>query len=305
MTKYIIGRLLQGLVTVWAMSVIIFVLARLAGSPVDLMLPEFGTAQEKAELTARLGLDKPLVMQYGIFLGNLVQGDLGRSVFTNEPVHKLMVERAPNTLLLGGVAAMIAIIIAVPIGVFSALRANTWVDTFAKSFAILGLSLPAFWLGIVFIYIFAVRLTWFPPGGTGGVSHIILPAFAIGWHVCAGIMRLVRSSMLNVLSSDYIRTARSKGLASWPVLWRHALRNALIAPITFFAVLMVALLTGSIVVETVFAWPGLGQLSYQAMLRRDFPVMQGVVLVFTSIFVLVNLAVDVLYVYVDPRIRIG
>jgi peptide/nickel transport system permease protein len=305
MQRYVIRRLGQSLVALFALSVIIFVLCRLIGDPTMLMLPDTATHEDIAQLRSALGLDKPWPVQYWLFISKAVQGDFGRSLKGQMPVMDLIKERLPNSIKLAAVSLTITILFAFPLGVLAAVKKGTALDTVANLVAVLGQSLPQFWVGIVLIQIFAVGLRWLPVAGVGGVSHYILPAFTLGWFVVAGMMRLLRSSMLDVLDSEFIKMARIKGVPWGTVLWKHALRNALIPVLTFGAIYFAILITGAILVETVFAWPGIGQLVYQGIVFRDFPVIQAIVLLTAGIVVAVNLLVDITYAYVDPRIRYG
>jgi len=286
------------------MSLIVFGLARLSGNPLDVMLPIEAMPEDYERLEKHWGLDKPIVLQYFTFIGHALQGDFGESLkYGGKSAMELVGQRLPATLELAGLALLISVIIALPIGVLAAVRKDTGWDAAAMVIALLGQSLPGFWLGIVLMWIFAVTLGWLPSSGRGGIEHMILPAIALGWFQVAAMTRLVRSSMLEVLDSEYVKLARIKGIPEWKVVWKHCLRNAGIAPLTFFAIIAGSLLTGSVVTETVFSWPGVGLLVIDAVQARDFPVVQAVVIVFAGIFILCNLLVDILYAYLDPRIR--
>jgi peptide/nickel transport system permease protein len=250
------------------------------------------------------GLDKPLYVQYAVFLGKAVRGDFGNSwKWQGHTAMGLVVERLPATLELAGLALGISIILALPIGVMAAVMKDTPFDYMGKVIALLGQSLPTFWLGIVLMWIFAVSLGWLPTSGRGTLAHMVLPAVCLGWFQVAAIMRLVRSAMLDVLDSEFVKLTRIKGLSEWKVVWKHCLRNAAIAPLTYFAITAGVLLTGSVVIESVFAWPGTGLLAVDAVRARDFQVVQAIVIVFAAVFILTNLVVDILYAYLDPRIR--
>lgn len=304
MQRYIARRALQSLLAIWVMSLIVFSLARISGNPLDMMLPLEATREDYERVSKHWGLDEPLHTQYVIFLGKAVRGDFGYSwKWPGHSAMGLVAERLPATLQLAGFALAISVLIALPIGVLSAVRKGTGWDTAAKIIALLGQSLPAFWLGIVLMWIFAVTLGWFPTSGRGGLSYMVLPAITLGWFQVAAIMRLVRSSMLEVLDSEFVKLTRIKGLAEWKVVWKHCLRNAAIAPLTFFAIIAGVLMTGAVVTESVFSWPGTGLLVVDAVRARDFQVVQAVVIVFAGIFILTNLVVDILYAYLDPRIR--
>jgi peptide/nickel transport system permease protein len=303
MQRYLVQRVLQGLLTLLAISVIVFLLSRWSGNPLDVMLPDEATEEDYVRAAKHWGLDKPLPVQYLAFLGHALQGDFGRSIRLREPALKLVLARLPATLQLAGAAMAISLIIAVPIGVISAVHRDTLLDAGGKVIALVGQSMPSFWLGIVLIWVFAVMLGWLPSSGRGGLQHYILPAIALGWYQVAALMRLIRSSMLDVLDSEFVKLARVKGVTPPVVVWKHCLRNAAIPPLTYFGVIAAVLLTGSVVTETVFSWPGIGLLAIDAVRYRDFPLVQTIVLLFAVTFILVNLIVDVLYAYIDPRIR--
>jgi peptide/nickel transport system permease protein len=304
MQRYIARRALQSLVALWVMSLIVFTLARFSGNPLDVMLPMEATAEDYERVARHWGLDQPLYTQYAIFITRALQGDFGTSwKWPGRTAMGLVAERLPATLQLAGTALLVSVLIALPIGVLSAVKKGTGWDTAGKVIALLGQSLPGFWLGIVLMWIFAVHLGWFPTSGQGGIQYMILPAITLGWFQVAAMMRLVRSSMLEVLDSEFVKLTRIKGLAEWKVVWKHCLRNAAIAPLTFFAIIAGVLMTGSVVTESVFSWPGTGLLVIDAVRARDFQVVQAVVIVFAGIFILTNLLVDILYAYLDPRIR--
>ncbi len=304
MQRYIAVRVLQSLLAVLVMSMIVFGLARLSGNPIDVMLPIEAEQEDYDRLTKYWGLDRPLHEQYVVFIKKALQGDFGQSLkYQGQSAMHLVLERLPATLELAGFALLISAILAVPIGVLAAVSKDTGWDAAAKVVALLGQSLPAFWLGIMLMWIFAVWLDWLPSSGRGGLKHLILPAITLGWFQVAAIMRLVRSSMLEVLDSEFVKLTRVKGIPEWKVVWKHCLRNASIAPLTFFAIIAGVLLTGSVVTETVFTWPGVGLLVVDAVRSRDFQVVQAVVIIFAVIFILCNLLVDILYAYLDPRIR--
>src|SRR5512134_742949 len=304
MQRFIAMRALQSLLAILVMSMIVFGLARISGNPLEVMLPIEATEEDYARLEKYWGLDKPLHEQYAIFIKKAVQGDFGESLkYQGQSAMNLVMERLPATLELAVFALLISAIIALPIGVLAAVAKGSRMDTAAKIVALLGQSLPNFWLGIVLMWIFAVTLDWLPSSGRGGLQHLILPAVTIGWFQVAAIMRLVRSSMLEVLDSEFVKLARVKGIPEWKVVWKHCLRNAGIAPLTFFAIIAGSLVTGAVVTETVFTWPGVGLLVVDAVRSRDFQVVQAVVIMFAGIFILCNLLVDVLYAFLDPRIR--
>jgi len=304
MQRFIAIRVLQSLLAILVMSMIVFGLARVSGNPLDVMLPIEAMPEDYERLEKYWGLDKPITTQYVIFIKNALQGDFGQSLkYQGQSAMELVTERLPATLELAGVALLVSVILALPIGVLAAVAKGSHWDTAAKIVALLGQSLPAFWLGIVLMWIFAVMLPWLPSSGRGGLQHLILPAITLGWFQVAVIMRLVRSSMLEVLDSEFVKLARVKGIPEWKVVWKHCLRNASIAPLTVFAIIAGSLLTGSVITETVFTWPGVGLLVVDAVRSRDFQVVQAVVIMFAGIFILCNLLVDIMYAYLDPRIR--
>jgi len=312
MQRYILIRFLQSLLTLWVMTVIVFSLARLTGDPLDVLLPMEAGEGERERVAHHWGLDRPLFVnvehpldtQYFTFLGKALQGDFGNSwKWQGHTAMGLVVERMPATLQLSSVAIAISVLLALPFGVLTAVWKDTLFDAVGKIFALLGQSLPSFWLGIVLMWIFAVTLGWLPTSGRGTVWHMVLPATCLGWFQVAAMMRLIRSSMLDVLDSEFVKLTRIKGLPEWKVVWKHCLRNAAIAPLTYFAITLGVLVTGSVVIESVFAWPGTGLLAVDAVRARDFQVVQAIVIVFTSVLIMVNLAVDILYAYIDPRIR--
>ena len=304
MKRYLIIRLFQSLLAMLAISMIAFVLSHLSGSPVDAMLPDDAGPEEAERLIRLWGLDRPYHEQYLVFLGNALQGNLGDSIkWSGQTAMGLVLDRLPATLQLGGFAIIVSTIIALPIGVLAAVYKDSPFDSFGKLIALLGQAMPNFWLGIVLIWVFAVTLNWFPTSGRGGLSNMILPAIAMGWFQVAALMRLTRSAMLEVLDSEYVKLARIKGVPEWRVVWVHAFRNAAIVPLTYFGLIAGSIFTGSVVIETVFAWPGTGLLAIDAIRGRDFPVVQAVVLTFAGVFILANLIVDTLYAYLDPRIR--
>jgi peptide/nickel transport system permease protein len=304
MQRFIAMRALQSLLAILVMSMIVFGLARISGNPLEVMLPIEAEAEDFARLEKHWGLDKPLHQQYVIFIAKALQGDFGESLkYQGKSAMSLVVERLPATLELAVFALLVSALMALPIGVLAAVSKGSKWDTAAKIIALLGQSLPNFWLGIVLMWIFAVWLDWLPASGRGGLQHLILPAITIGWFQVAAIMRLVRSSMLEVLDSEFVKLARVKGIPEWKVVWKHCLRNAGIAPLTFFAIIAGSLVTGAVVTETVFTWPGVGLLVVDAVRSRDFQVVQAVVILFAGVFILCNLLVDILYAYLDPRIR--
>ena len=307
MQRYIAGRLIQCLVTLLVISLLVFALARLTGNPLDVMLPIDASAEIQEEMSRELGLDQPVYVQYARFVQSLLHGDLGTSIRTRKPVAELIGLRLPNTLKLVSFSTGMALLIALPLGVIAATRKSGFWDVAARTVALFGQSVPTFWAGIVLITIFAVNLDILPAGRKEGIESYVLPAVTLGLFgfMLAGVVRLLRGSMLDVLDSEYVKFARIKGLAESAVTWKHALKNALIPVVTFVGFYFGILMAGSVVVETVFAWPGIGRLAFEAVQWRDYPVIQGVVLLVSTIILAANLVVDVLYAYIDPRIRYG
>jgi peptide/nickel transport system permease protein len=303
MARYLIGRLAQAVLSMLVVISIVFVLTRLSGNPVFLLLDVNATARDQEILTRHLGLDKPLPVQYVLYVANLVTGDFGNSIISRRPVVEHIWERLPATIELGFVAMFLSVLIGVPLGMYSAVRRGGTLDTGARVFAVLGQSMPAFWLGLMLILFFGVVLGVLPAGGRGTIWHLILPAFTLGYFTSAAILRLMRSAMLEVLGSDYIKFARLKGLHEQVVLWKHGLRNALLPVVTFAVLLFVQFLGGAVVTETVFAWPGLGRLILESITTRDYPIVQAGVLVLSALYLTGNLCVDLLYSYLNPKIR--
>ena len=304
MTRFLLSRFAQALVTLWMVASIVFLLARLTGDPIALIAGENTTAEYEAELRVRYGLDGSLWRQYLVYMGQLAQGDFGQSIVSGEPAMRQVLERWPATLEVGVAGLFVTLILALPIGVYAAAHRGSTLDYLARGFAVLGQAVPGFWVGLLFILFFAVHLRWLPAGGRGTIWHVILPALTTGWFAVAGIMRLTRSSMLEVLNSEYVKLARAKGLPYSKVIWKHAFRNAAIPVLTFTALVVLTLvLTGSIVSETVFSYPGVGLLLIDAVRKRDFPQLQAAVLFLSFLYIIVNLGVDMLYGWLDPRTR--
>ena len=303
MASYLVGRAFQTVLSMLVVVSIVFVLTRLSGNPIYLLLDVNATQRDQEILTRHLGLDKPLPVQYGIYVMNVAVGDFGNSIISRRPVTEHIWERLPATVELGFVAMFLSVLIGVPLGMYSAVRRGGVLDTAARVFAVLGQSMPTFWLGLMLILFFGVALGVLPAGGRGGLLHLVLPAFTLGYFTSAAILRLTRSAMLEVLGSDYIKFARLKGLHEQVVLWKHGLRNALLPVVTFAVLLFVQFLGGAVVTETVFAWPGLGRLILESITTRDYPVVQAGVLVLSALYLTGNLCVDLLYSYLNPRIR--
>jgi len=303
-TTYLVRRLAQSLVVLLGVSFVVFFILHLTGDPAAVLLPPDASAEDLQRFRQMMGFNDPFVVQYGRFLRGALQGDFGQSIRHGEPAFGLVVERMPATFELSGAALVIALALAIPAGIVSAVRRNTTVDYVSTVVALLGQSLPTFWLGIMLILVFSVHWGWLPSSGRGSPDHLILPAITLGLFTTARIARLTRSGMLDVLNQDFIRTARAKGVSDPPVVWKHALKNAAIPIVTIVGIELGTLLGGSVITETIFAWPGVGRLSVQAIYNRDYPVVQAAVFLLASTFVLVNLVVDILYTYLDPRIRL-
>jgi len=301
--SYLLRRLWQSLLVLFGVSVVVFLILHLTGDTAALLLPPDATAEDIAKFRTAMGFDDPVAVQYLRFLKGAVRGDFGESLRHGEPAMALVVERLPATFQLAGAGLLIALCLAIPAGIVSAVRRNTAVDYVSTVVALLGQAMPTFWLGIMLILVFSVRLNWLPSSGRGGLEHLILPAITLGLFTTARITRLTRSGMLEVLGQDYIRTARAKGVGEPPVVWKHALKNASIPIVTIVGIELGTLLGGSVITETIFAWPGVGRLSVQAIFNRDYPVVQSAVFLLASTFVIVNFLVDIVYTYLDPRIR--
>jgi peptide/nickel transport system permease protein len=305
MTGYVARRVLQGLFSIVGASIVIFVITRLSGDPVVLMLPPEAPEDVVQRVRESLRLDLPIWQQYLGFAWDALRGDFGQSYRWQEPALDLVLDRLPATIYLAVVALLFSIAVAVPFGVLSAVYRGSWFDRFAKAFAMLGQAMPNFWVGLLMILFFSIQLGWLPAYGSGSPAHVIMPAIALGWYPVAAQTRIVRSAMLDVLDSDYIRMGRSVGAPERVLVWKYALRNAAVPLITMQGVYFAAMLGGSFVVEVVFAWPGLGRTVVEALFARDFPVVQAGVLFSAIVFVLANLLVDLSYGIVDPRIRHG
>ena len=307
MGRYLIQRLLSTIPVVLGVSIAVFAMLHLVpGDPIQMMLGEFQTSPEQIEkLKAQLYLDKPLPEQYLRFMSNAVQGDLGYSIRSKRPVMDEIRDNLPSTLILTLAGLAIAVVVGMTLGIVAAVKQNTWADLAAMIMAMLGVSMPSFWLGLLLIFGFSLKFNWFPATGGGGFKHLVRPAITLGLGASAIIARLTRSTMLEVLRQEYIITARAKGLRNSVVIVRHALRNAMIPTITILGLQFGQLLAGTVVIETVFGRPGIGRLIVAAILEKDFPLVQGIVLFIALAYVLINLLVDVLYAVLDPRIRLG
>jgi len=301
--RFILRRVGYALLSLALLSVTIFLFVRLTGDPAVLLVEPGASRGDLDAVRKQLGLDRSLWVQYAAFMADLFRGNFGQSFYYRTPVLELYMSRLPNSLLLAGAAMAISLLIGIPTGIIAAVRVNRWWDSAGKVFALLGLSLPSFWVGLVMILFFSVYLGWLPSSGSGTLAHLIMPAFALGWYFAAAHMRLTRSSMLEVLGSEYVKLARIKGLPEALVIGKHAFKNALIPVLTLAGINLVIMVNVAVVVETVFAWPGIGRLLYEGISFRDFPVVQATVILAGAMIVVVNLIVDILYAVIDPRIR--
>jgi len=307
--QYILRRILYSMVTLWLLTVIVFTAVRFTGDPALLMSDYPGVRPEDlAALRAQWGLDQPYLVQYGVFIGNLVRGNLGTSFQFNMPVLDVYLRRLPNSITLGLAAFLISVAIGIPLGIVSAVRINSRWDSVGKLLALLGLSVPGFFVALLLILLFGVSLGWLPVMGMGqglwDVRYLIMPAFALGWFSSGSLLRLTRSSMLEVLGSEYVKLARFKGTPERVVIVKHAFRNAMLPVLTLAGLQLVNTINVAVVIEVIFSWPGIGRLMIEGLLSRDFPVVQGVALMAGAMIVGVNLLVDILYAYIDPRIRL-
>jgi ABC-type dipeptide/oligopeptide/nickel transport system permease component len=303
MKRYVVRRAGYALLSLFLLSVTIFLFVRVTGDPAVLLV-EPGASRDDLELVRKqLGLDRSLWVQYVSFMTSMMQGDFGKSFYYRTPVLELYLSRLPYSLTLAAAAMAFSLVIGIPTGIIAAVRVNTWWDSAGKIFALLGLSLPAFWVGLVLILFFSVFMQWLPSSGAGTFWHLVMPAVSLGWVFAAAHMRLTRSSMLEVLGSEYVKLARLKGLPEALVIGKHALKNALIPVLTLAGINLVLMVNVAVVVETVFAWPGVGRLLYEGIAFRDFPVVQATIILGGVMIVVVNLLVDLLYAVIDPRIR--
>ena len=304
MGNYILRRLIQSLLLILAVSIVVFTLVRLIpGDPVRFMLTESASEEQVAAKRREMGLDRPLPVQYVIFLSKAVRGDLGRSLFYGDSTFRVLIDHLPATLYLASAALAFALAVAIPMGVISAVKRDSVWDYLGMGVALVGQSMPAFWLGLMLVMVFAVYLNVLPSSGMGGPKHLILPAVTLGAYMMSLSTRLVRSGLLDILHEDYVRTARAKGLTGNRVIFGHAMRNMLIPLVTVLGLQLGSLLGGAVITETIFAWPGVGTLIYTAINSRDYPLIQAAVLMLSVFFVLINLGVDLLYAVIDPRIR--
>ncbi len=305
MTTYLLRRVSHSVVALWGVLTIVFLILHLSGDPALLLVPQGATQEDIARLRHDMGLDRPLAVQYGVFLQNASRGDFGRSFLQRQPALQLVLDRVPATLLLSLVALLLSVTLGVTAGVISAWKRNSWWDRIAMVLALVGQATPSFWIGIMAILVFAVWLKWLPASGYGTPQQLVLPAVTLGVLSMATLARVTRSSMLEILGQDFIRAARAKGLSEQAVLVRHAMRNAAIPVVTLVALELGVMLSGAIIVETIFAWPGIGRLAVDSILARDFPVVQAIVFLSSVIYILLNLLTDLLYTVIDPRIRLS
>jgi ABC-type dipeptide/oligopeptide/nickel transport system permease component len=305
MKQYIVRRIGYCLLSLFLLSLTIFFFVRVTGDPATLLVEPGASPDDIAAIHHQFGLDRPLLVQYGLFMASLLTGDLGQSFYYRTPVMELYWSRLPYSVMLATAAMTFSLLLGIPSGILAAVRVGRFWDSAGKVFALLGLSLPSFWVGLVLILVFSVYLGWLPSSGAGTPLHLIMPAFALGWYFAASHMRLTRSSMLEVLGSEYVKLARLKGLPQALVIAKHAFKNALIPVLTLAGINFVIMIGVAVVVETVFAWPGVGRLLYEGIAFRDFPVVQGTVLMLGIMTVTVNMIVDILYAVIDPRIRLA
>ena len=303
MKTFLFRRFLQAIAIVFGVTLVTFFLLHVTGDPVGMLLPADASPEDIERIVRLFGFDQPMYIQFTRFLGGVVQGDFGNSIRQDEPALGLVLERLPATLELTLAAMIISVLVAFPAGIISASRRGGPIDQGTMLFALFGQSVPNFWLGIMLILLFSVSLGWLPPFGRGGPENLILPAFTLSMYSMARTARLIRSGMIEVLSQDYIRTAHAKGLSKSAVLWRHALRNALIPIVTVLGLDLAHLLGGAIITETIFAWPGVGRLTISAIFARDYPIVQAAVFLVAVGYTGINLLVDVLYAYLNPRVR--
>ena len=305
MTAFLVRRLVRTIVVLWGVTTIVFVVTRLSGDPIALIVPPEAPRAEIERVRAQFGFDRPLPVQYGIFIRRAVVGDFGQSIRQRQPAMRLALDRLPATLQLAAWSFLFAVVVGVPLGIIAGVRPRSLWDNVTMTVAVVGQAVPTFYLGILLIIFVAVRLGWLPVGGRGDWKTLVLPVVTLGTYAMASIARLTRSAMLEVMSQDYVRTARAKGLSEWAVTLRHGFRNALIPVVTIMGLQFGTLLGGAVVTETIFAWPGLGLLAINGIGSRDYPVVQAAVFLAAVSFVIINLVVDLLYSQLDPRIRYG
>ncbi len=303
MTRYIVTRLWQGIITLFVLVTLVFLLARIIGTPVDMLMPAEFTPADREAMVQRLGLDRPLYVQYFEYMGGILRGDVGTSIRLKAPVSELFFQRFPNTLRLAGVSLAIALVFGFLLGMAAGTHRGSLIDGISRAISVIGMSAPSFWVGLMLMLVFAVRLDWLPVAQMRGPDSYVLPGVTWSLFLLAGTASLVRSSMIEVLDSEYVKLARIKGVSATMVVWKHCLKNILIPVITFAGVQLAHLLNGSVVIESVFAWPGVGRLMYEGITGRDYPLVQGCLLIVGAMVVIISLAVDLLYAFIDPRIR--
>ncbi len=303
MQRYIFIRIGQAAITLVILSLAVFLSVHLTGDPALYLLGPEATEADYEQMKKNMGLDRPLPVQYASFLGNVVQADFGMSHIRGVPARDILLQRLPATLQLAGVAFILTIIVGIPLGILSAIKRDSIFDQIGKFFAVVGIAAPSFWIAIMLILLFGAILGWLPTYGRGGIEHFILPAFVLSWHSMAGVLRLARSSMLEVMDSEYVKFARIKGLSERMVVFKHAMKNSVIPVLTFSGLTLAGLLNGSVAIEVVFAWPGIGRLMLEGIKSRDFPVVQATVLAAGFFYIATALIVDITYAYVNPRIR--
>jgi peptide/nickel transport system permease protein len=305
MKGYILKRLFHSIFVLVGISMVVFIILHLTGDPAALLMPMDATPEQVAQYRQEMGFNDPIVVQYWRFFKGTLRGDFGMSFRHNQPALELVMERMPATIQLTFAAMVIALLVAIPVGIFSAIRRNSLLDHIGMTGALLGQSTPVFWLGVMLILVFSVTLQWFPSSGRGEIQNLVLPAITLGMFSMARTARMMRSSMLEVLGQEYMKTAKAKGLNPGMVILKHALKNAAIPVVTIIGMELGTLLGGAVITETIFAWPGVGRLAVQAIYNRDYPVVQAAVFFLAAVFVLVNLVVDLLYTYLDPRVKLA
>ena len=305
MKRYILNRCLQAVIVLIGVTFVVFLILHLRGDPSDLMLPSTASEEQVAIFRAKWGLDQPFLIQYWNFLKNALRGDFGTSMYYHEPALSLVLKRMPATIELAVISTLLAVAVAVPLGIFAAIRKNSAFDFFARILAMLGQAVPTFWFGIMMIIFFSLKMDWLPTSGRGDIENLVMPVIAASMFAMASITRISRSSMLEVLNEDYVRTARAKGLSFHTVIFVHALKNAVLPVVTMIGMEFGSLLGGAIVIETVFAWPGVGLLAVNGIYNRAYPVVLAAVTLTAAIFIVVNLTIDIVYCFIDPRIKIS
>jgi peptide/nickel transport system permease protein len=304
MGRFIFQRFWQSLISLFVLIIIIFILARVSGDPAVMLLPTDASPADIAAMHVRLGLDKPYPVQFWVFISHLARGDFGQSISYHDAAFSIYLQRLPNTIKLVGVGVLFAILLSIPLGVLAGTKRGKWIDQVTRAFAVVGIAAPSFWIALVLMNIFAVQLKILPSARMGGFDHYILPAFSMCLVTLAAMVRLLRSSLIEVQDSEFVKLARIKGVSSSMVLWKHTLRNSLITVVTFLGTYIGIIMGGTVIIETVFAWPGAGRLAYDGIMQRDYPLVQTVIICHGVIIVCINLVVDILYSYIDPRIRV-